>query len=988
MTGAYEKLAAALEDKTAKAARFRRVVLHIHSPHSYDFGTVECDSTLNNRSQYLEPGGEILYLDHLKNKFDLVSITDHMKVEYACRLSAKAGSDSALCVLPGVELNVRLSPPLNSLRLHFLAIFPESKSVGEIERIFPGAIPDDSTRTGQEEIAVENLPEFVRRIRREHGGLCIAAHVDNDNGIRMLFRQTGKETLALFSPDGKVPNEEERAISEAFKEYLVAARFDGIEVRKPSDRKHYTWITNPEKNTKHHVPVFLTFDAHSIEALQRPERATYVKMSEVSWQGLADAIKFPLTRVRFSDERVPPPYVVGIEILSPAGVGFFPELCLGFVENLNCIIGPRGSGKSTIVDAFRYTFGYNRTLDELESKDLASAVLRRQERNLENCIVRVAYRVSEDEVHFLEATYDPKSPYATKVYDIDGNPVLVTDVERDGKYPLRLFGWSEIETLGRDPARQRELLDKLVPEVSRHEDRKESLIGVLGQNAKSVILGLDQLDEILQTNEGEVEYYEEYREEFERLNTPEVQGLFASLDQQRKRLDFLQKLDDALQAFKSRVEEALPIPVDRFRDSSEAGEFVLLTSLEDALLATLEEDEDLEVWWNQVAINVLNLLEYQNRIGRDLADIMRAISELSSLLRNLVSLTRAEIEKIEREIRQQLSSDPGTQVLADLRDKARERLEQVEKVRERYNRSLENVQSLLDERSRIVQGIVKCHRAITELRAKKKTEVEGQLNEFQTEDMIISIDFVPDGDRDRFANHLQNLRLLSEANTKFRHKRWPDLIADACTPVEFARIVLERDPETLVVSREIEGRTCQIDPEDARKIAAALYPYGRNEQAGIDTIDREKLIAIMEIQQIDWDDKEHILRSEQPVDQSSPGQRSSAMLPLIALAESVPLIIDQPEDNLDNRLVGQVLVDILAKLKEKRQIIVTTHNPNIVVLGDAEQVIVLDAISDVKGTVQEPQASVDHPDIVKSIVELLEGGEDAFETRRKRYLEG
>lgn len=109
------------------------------------------------------------------------------------------------------------------------------------------------------------------------------------------------------------------------------------------------------------------------------------------------------------------------------------------------------------------------------------------------------------------------------------------------------------------------------------------------------------------------------------------------------------------------------------------------------------------------------------------------------------------------------------------------------------------------------------------------------------------------------------------------------------------------------------------------------------------------------------------------------------MLPLIALAENVPLVIDQPEDNLDNRLVGKVLVDILAKLKEKRQIIVTTHNPNIVVLGDSEQVVVLDAVSDVEGIVKEPQASIDHPVIVKSVIELMEGGKDAFETRKMRY---
>lgn len=109
------------------------------------------------------------------------------------------------------------------------------------------------------------------------------------------------------------------------------------------------------------------------------------------------------------------------------------------------------------------------------------------------------------------------------------------------------------------------------------------------------------------------------------------------------------------------------------------------------------------------------------------------------------------------------------------------------------------------------------------------------------------------------------------------------------------------------------------------------------------------------------------------------------MLPLIALAEKVPLVIDQPEDNLDNRLVGKVLVDILAKLKEKRQIIVCTHNPNIVVLGDAEQVIVMDAIDNNHGRAEKIQASIDHPTIIQRVIDLMEGGTDAFDTRKRRY---
>ncbi|PQO47730.1 ATP-binding protein [Blastopirellula marina] len=94
--------------------------------------------------------------------------------------------------------------------------------------------------------------------------------------------------------------------------------------------------------------------------------------------------------------------------------------------------------------------------------------------------------------------------------------------------------------------------------------------------------------------------------------------------------------------------------------------------------------------------------------------------------------------------------------------------------------------------------------------------------------------------------------------------------------------------------------------------------------------------------------------------------------------------IDQPEDNLDKRLVGSVLMQVLAELKEQRQIIVCTHDPNILVGGDAEQVIVLEAQSDKDGSVKA-HGSIDNEEIVSTVVDLLEGGKEAFETRHRRY---
>ena len=114
------------------------------------------------------------------------------------------------------------------------------------------------------------------------------------------------------------------------------------------------------------------------------------------------------------------------------------------------------------------------------------------------------------------------------------------------------------------------------------------------------------------------------------------------------------------------------------------------------------------------------------------------------------------------------------------------------------------------------------------------------------------------------------------------------------------------------------------------------------------------------------------------------------MLPLIALSDNVPLIIDQPEDNLDNRMVGQTLSSILSRLKEHRQIIVTTHNPNIVVGGDAEQVVVLDAPT-ARSAKVDLTGSIDDDEIIDAVIKIMEGGREAFEERHRRYrdhLEG
>ena len=115
----------------------------------------------------------------------------------------------------------------------------------------------------------------------------------------------------------------------------------------------------------------------------------------------------------------------------------------------------------------------------------------------------------------------------------------------------------------------------------------------------------------------------------------------------------------------------------------------------------------------------------------------------------------------------------------------------------------------------------------------------------------------------------------------------------------------------------------------------------------------------------------------------SAGQKTSAILTYILSKETNPLILDQPEDDLDNELIYNLIVESLKKVKTSRQIIVVTHNANIPVNGDAEYVVVMDSES--KYIKQKSANSIDEKNIVDAICNIMEGGKSAFDFRNEKY---
>ncbi|MCX5768925.1 MAG: AAA family ATPase, partial [Candidatus Hydrogenedentes bacterium] len=123
-----------------------------------------------------------------------------------------------------------------------------------------------------------------------------------------------------------------------------------------------------------------------------------------------------------------------------------------------------------------------------------------------------------------------------------------------------------------------------------------------------------------------------------------------------------------------------------------------------------------------------------------------------------------------------------------------------------------------------------------------------------------------------------------------------------------------------------------------------------------------------------------------PFESASPGQQATALLTVLLNQEGGPLLVDQPEDDLDNATINRI-IDAVCSAKEKRQIIFTSHNANLVVNGDAELITVCNYCSFESRSAGRIEAAgaIEEPKICDAVKSVMEGGDRAFELRKAKY---
>lgn len=175
------------------------------------------------------------------------------------------------------------------------------------------------------------------------------------------------------------------------------------------------------------------------------------------------------------------------------------------------------------------------------------------------------------------------------------------------------------------------------------------------------------------------------------------------------------------------------------------------------------------------------------------------------------------------------------------------------------------------------------------------------------------------------------------------------------------------------------------------KIAAAAGASGSKGAEGISAVMRKDKVA-SEIYDLIFglsylEPRYSLLFQDAQIEQLSPGQRGALLLIFYLLVDKgrTPIILDQPEENLDNETVVSLLVPVLTEAKKRRQIIMVTHNPNLAVVCDAEQIVWSHFDRKNRSKIAYTAGAIEDPQVNQLVINVLEGTKPAFNNRRMKY---
>lgn len=609
--------------------------------------------------------------------------------------------------------------------------------------------------------------------------------------------------------------------------------------------------------------------------------------------------------------------------------GFLDTTDIKFADGLNCIIGPRGTGKTTVLELLR--FGLD-AMPGREGDPLRRRIESLVEANLNGGRVEISVETKEG----LSYTITRALGEEPIVLDENGKPVPGLKLKGGQVFTADIFSQNQIESIAETTHYQLDLLDKFrEAELSNVEWEMVKIVQEAESNAATLLPLLAKSDG-LKNDQNELPVIQAKLEGLRQAGGPNAEAIDRAhedkslRDQENRSIEEAERLlSELLLELRSCTGRLAKEVTDAFSEETLKGpNGALLKKMLDGLkLAAAESDGHVD--------RALDAL----RAGK------KALATEKGTLEEAHKTQELAFQKLLEKHRE-----------AQAKSAERAKWEKKRNALMFKKRELAEVERQIADHTKQRDAILRKLSDKRDARFALRNQVAEELNRELSPNIRVRIQQY--GDLSQYHEHLEGVFRGSGMKGGVAAGK----VASAVSPRELAEMVKKNNPEDV-------AEKCNLNANQASTVLACLNKA-------------EQLFALEIVGMDDAPSVELKVGTEYRDSSAlSTGQKCTAILPILLFESANPLLVDQPEDNLDNRYVFKTVVENLRKLKGVRQLIFVTHNPNIPVLSDAAQVAVMtseDQTAKVAKTGNVDECKDD-------IVTLLEGGEDAFKERKKRY---
>lgn len=694
------------------------------------------------------------------------------------------------------------------------------------------------------------------------------------------------------------------------------------EASKP---KYIDKLDGSDPNYKRHLAAYRASDAHCPGDIGK--NRTFFKADVLTLESLRQCFFDPEVRIRPNEERELDcegkfPRIIGMSVDS----GFFESQDIRFHPCQNTLIGGQGVGKSLLIEFLRFALDQTSTIPDI-ARDTQGKL---------NSQLGVGGQV------FIDLALTGNVAYrVTRTYDGVHNPLDVRDLSSGELYhgdlaslfPIMAYSQTEAVYTARSQLAQMELIDKFIDTRSLQREIDECLLELQSNDGELVRI-IDSKDRLAVT-EKDIQTVTTAISVLDKSLTDPILSRMRLADRKKAALEGEQQYHGRLLGWIQDSRNQLP---GSNRSEDPGG--------------------DIAQWGILVEAEGLSKLSC-SIVDSALASASKNVSANEQKVIQLIDGWKPEYQARRSDYDALLQSVGGDLKALEVQRKTKE--QELTKLQENacaLRESVELLEEVLEHRKRLLDRLDAALGDLSHLRSHKCAELTNLSNG------RLFLGITKGADNSEFSAALQN----SATGTRIRKT---DLarIAEHVTPRELIDLVLDKNPNEI-------AQRADIDLETADKLVNWLLALeARDTVLGLQHQYLPKDLPSIRYMKEDGGYAE--------LGQLSVGQKCTALLILGLSTGNSPVIIDQPEESID---IASVFADIVTKLrsgKDRRQFILTTHNPNIAVTADSDLIHVLRS-SATRGRVVS-QGVIEDKEVRSEVIQHLEGGRDPYLMRGQKY---